>query len=324
MTRIPVREAQENSQLHEFRNQVNDALAAFDEKDFERWEQERHTPREVPAALGRAGVFRRRWEHGAEQGLPQLVTMAQELYRSSSGAAVVAMGHSEIFIGALRWLGETPYQLSLLEEALDGKTIGCFGATEPHGGSNLRGLRTTATAVEGGWRLRGCKRYISNVGRADYILVLAKPENPAHVSDLSLFLLPLDHPGVSVDGFFDTVGLRGCDAGQVTFDATLQSDALLGKPSIGLLYATHLLQFERLAICAQLTAAADTALRLAVAYARRRTTGDARIMDKQAIRHRLATCRAELWNLEEAGWPNWWAWPSAAAGCPRTRSRRSS
>ncbi|MFR9788507.1 acyl-CoA dehydrogenase family protein [Streptomyces sp. MB22_4] len=288
----------EEDQALEFRNQLEDALAGFDAEDFERWEREGRTPRELPAALGRAGVFRQRWKNGAEQGLPRLVTMSQTLYRLSSGAAVVAMGQSEMFIGALRWLAETPYQLSLLEKALDGRTIGCFGATEPHGGSNLRGLRTTAYADPDGWRLRGCKRYISNVSQADYILVLARPENPAHVSDLSLFLVPLDHPGVSFDGVFDTVGLRSCDAGQVTFDVKLPPDALLGKAGIGLLYATHLLQFERLAICAQLAEAAEHALRLSVAYARRRTTGDSRIMDKQAIRHRLALCRAELWNVQ--------------------------
>ncbi|MEU9333227.1 acyl-CoA dehydrogenase family protein [Streptomyces sp. NPDC048290] len=281
-----------------YRAEVSKVLSSFGEDTFALWEREGHTPREAPAALGGAGLFRRRWEDGAEGGLPRLVAMCQEICRVSGGLALVAMGHSEIFIGALRWLGETPSQFSLLEDALDGRVIGCFGATEPQGGSNLRGVRTTAIAEDGGWRLKGTKRYISNVGRADYVLVLAKPEKPEHVSDLSLFLLPLDHPGVSIDGFFDTVGMHGCDVGQITFDVMLPHDALLGRPGIGLLYATHLLQFERLAICAQLTAAADTALRLAVAYARRRTLGDQRILDKQAIRHNLASCRAELWNLE--------------------------
>lgn len=281
-----------------YRAEVSKVLSSFGEDAFALWEREGHTPREAPAALGGAGLFRHRWEDGAEGGLPRLVAMCQEICRVSGGLALVAMGHSEIFIGALRWLGETPSQLSLLEDALDGRVIGCFGATEPQGGSNLRGVRTTAIAEDGGWRLKGTKRYISNVGRADYVLVLAKPEKPEHVSDLSLFVLPLDHPGVSIDGFFDTVGIHGCDVGQITFDVTLPYDALLGQPGIGLLYATHLLQFERLAICAQLTAAADTALRLAVAYARHRTVGDQRILDKQAIRHKLASCRAELWNLE--------------------------
>ncbi|MFC6082769.1 acyl-CoA dehydrogenase family protein [Sphaerisporangium aureirubrum] len=288
----------ESDEVAGFREQVRGMLSAFDEKDFESWEQDRHIPKEVIASLGEAGLFRRRWERGAERGVPRLVAMCQEICDVSSGLALVAMGQSEVFIGALQWLGKGERQKALLEDALDGRTVGCFGATEPRGGSSLAGMRTTAVAVEGGWRLTGCKRYISNVGRADQILVLAKMENPAHVGDLSLFLLPLDHPGVTIDGFFDTMGLHGCDVGQVTFDAELPADALLGNHGVGLLYATHLLQFERLAICAQLIASAATALRLAVAYARRRSIGNDRIMDKQAIRHRLAACQAELWNLE--------------------------
>ncbi|WP_165978421.1 acyl-CoA dehydrogenase family protein [Actinomadura darangshiensis] len=280
-----------------FQVEVRGALAAFT-GDFARWELERHIPKSVPAALGRAGLFRRRWEPGAEGGLRRLVTMCQEICRESSGLALVAMGHSEIFVGGLHWLAATPYQLELLENALDGAVVGCFGATEPHGGSSLGDLRTAAVRVPDGWRLTGCKRYISNVGRADYILVLARAEDAAHPGDLSLFLLPLDHPGVTVDGFFDTAGLRSCDAGQVTFDATLPDDALLGKAGLGLLYATHLLHFERLGICAQLITAADTALRLAAAYTRQRTTGGRRVMDRQSVRHRLARARAELWNLE--------------------------
>ncbi|WP_113699111.1 acyl-CoA dehydrogenase family protein [Nonomuraea lactucae] len=282
----------------DFRAQIRDMLSAYDEKDFERWEQERHLPRAVPAALGAAGLFRRRWEHGPEGGLPRLVAMCQELCQASSGLALATMGHSEIFIGALHWLAGGPRQLGLLEEALDGRAIGCFGATEEQSGSNLVNVQTTAVAEDGGWRLTGRKRFISNVGRADYMVVLARMDSPSHVADLSLFLLPLDHPGVSVDGFFETMGLHACDVGQVTFDAKLPADALLGNRGIGLLYATHLLQFERLAICAQLIGTADVALRLAVAYARRRSLGEQRVMDKQAVRHRLAACRAELWNLE--------------------------
>jgi alkylation response protein AidB-like acyl-CoA dehydrogenase len=86
--------------------------------------------------------------------------------------------------------------------------------------------------------------------------------------------------------------------GQVTFDTQLPADALLGTAGLGLLYASHLLQFERISICAQLLTGAETALRLAVAYARYRAMGGSRVMDKQVIRHRLASCQAELWNLQ--------------------------
>jgi alkylation response protein AidB-like acyl-CoA dehydrogenase len=227
--------------------------------------------------------------------------MSEELFGYSSGLAVAAMGHSEIFIGALRQHARTPAQQDLLRDALDGRATGCFAATEPHGGSSLAGLVTSAEPAAGGWRLRGTKRFISNVGTATHAVVLARVGSPAGVDaadGLSLFILPLDLPGVRIDGFFDMSGARACDVGQISIDAALPADALLGRQGLGLLYASHLLQFERMAICAQLLAAAQTALGLATAYARRRTVGGGRVMDKQVIRHRLALGHADLWNLQ--------------------------
>jgi alkylation response protein AidB-like acyl-CoA dehydrogenase len=203
-----------------------------------------------------------------------------------------------MFTGALTWLASSAAQLALLEDALDGRVVGCFAATEPQGGSDLAGIRATATAVAGGWRLRGCKRYVSNIGGASHVLVLARTATAAHAADLSLFIVPLSNPGVAIDGFFHAVGIPACDVGQVSFDTDLPAEGLLGQAGLGLPYVSHLLGYERISICAQLLTAAEVALRLAVAYARWRTTGGARILDRQVIRHRLAGCQAELWNLQ--------------------------
>lgn len=282
----------------EFRLAVREALGLFTADSVASWERSGHVPRECVAHLARHGIFRARWEPGAEGGLSSLVTLSQETCACSSGLALAVMGHSEMFIGALTWLASSDAQRALRQDALDGRAVGCFAATEPQGGSDLAGIRATATSVAGGWRLRGCKRYITNVGSASHVLVLARTAAATHPGDLSLFIVPLATPGVTIDGFFGAVGIPACDIGQVTFDAELPSGALLGRPGLGLLYASYLLGFERISICAQLLASAQATLRLAVAYARRRSVGGSRILDRQVIRHRLADCQAELWNLE--------------------------
>src|SRR5262249_34078962 len=76
------------------------------------------------------------------------------------------------------------------------------------------------------------------------------------------------------------------------------TDALLGRAGLGLAYASHLLSFERISMCAQLLAGAEFALRLAASYARQRRVGGARIIDRQVIRHRLAGSQAHLWNMQ--------------------------
>lgn len=282
----------------EYRDSVRRACAVFRDEAAGRWETERHIPRAALTTLATHEVFRARWEHGAIRGLSHVVAMSEELFHCSSGLALAAMGHSEIFIGALRRHARTPAQLRLLEDALDGRAVGCFAATEPQGGSNLADVRASAASTADGWQLTGTKRFVSNVGSATHAAVLARAQASTRPGDLSLFILPLDLPGVRVDGFFDTCGVRSCDVGQITFDTAVPRDALLGSWGLGLLYASHLLQFERVAICAQLLTAAETALDLATAYARRRTTGGERVMDKQVIRHRLALGYADLWNLQ--------------------------
>lgn len=281
-----------------FRDRVQDAVGCFDAGTLASWEEDGHIPRDPVAEFGRLGIFRERWAAGAARGVPLLVTLSQEVCRRSSGLALVVMGHSEMFIGALTWLADTAWQLALLEDALDGRAVGCFAATEPHGGSSLAAIATAAEPAGGGWRLTGCKRYVCNVGGASHVLVLARPRPARNPGDLGLFIVPLDAPGVRIDGFFGVVGSRACDVGQLSLEVELPQDALLGRAGLGLLYASHLLNFERISICAQLLAAAGEVLRLAVAYARWRVVDGVRIMDRQAIRHRLAGCQAELWNLE--------------------------
>jgi alkylation response protein AidB-like acyl-CoA dehydrogenase len=281
-----------------YRALVRRAAESFDAVEVRGWETERHVPRSALAALAGAGVFAARWEQGAYRGAERLTVLVEEVFRRDSGLALAAIGHSEIFIGALTRHGRGEAHAALLRDALAGRAVGCFAATEPQGGANLAGLECAAERVPGGWRLTGTKRYVSNLGSATHAVVLARAGDAEGVADLSLFVVPLDTPGAVIDGYFDTSGVRACDVGQLSLDVRLPEDALLGSAGLGLLYASHLLQFERLAICVLLLAAAERALTLGAAYARERKVLGVRVMDKQIIRHRLALARAELWNLQ--------------------------
>ncbi|SCL14742.1 citronellyl-CoA dehydrogenase [Micromonospora nigra] len=283
----------------DYRALVRTAISGIDRDRRRSWERAGHLPRTIITELATHGVFRERWAPGATGGLPRLVAMAEELSGCDSGLALAAMGHSEVFIGALTWLADGSAQHALLEDALDGQAVGCFGATEPQGGSDLSGVRSTATREADGWRLVGRKRYISNLGGATHLLAVARVAGSGP-RDLALFLVPLATPGVCVEGFFATAGLRSCDVGEVSFDVPLGPGALLGAPGMGLAYASRLLQFERMSICAQLLTAGRMALGLAAAHARQRKLGDGPLLGKQAVRHRLAQAHAQLTVAEAA------------------------
>lgn len=281
-----------------YRLRLRQVLDAYGPSDADAWERAGRLPADLLACLGAKGVFRDRWRPGAERGVGHLVALIEETCWLSGGLSLAVTAHSEVFIGALTLLASTPHQRALLDSALAGQAIGCFAATEAHGGSDLTGIRTAVEAHGTGWRLRGRKRYVSNAGQATHLLLLARTGSAPDARDLALVLVPVDTPGVRMEGVLPAVGSKACPPGEFSFDAVLPADAMLAAGGLGLMYAVRLLQFERIAICVQLTTAARIALGMATAFARRRQIGSERLMDKQVIRHRLAHAQADLWAVQ--------------------------
>ncbi|QMU67189.1 acyl-CoA/acyl-ACP dehydrogenase [Streptacidiphilus sp. P02-A3a] len=256
------------------------------------WEQEGHIPREFFRALGAAGVFRERWQHGAAPGLPLARVLTEELAVHNGGAALAVSLHSEVFVHVLHGYGDR--HGDTLEQALDGIAIGCAAITEPGGGSDVAGMSTQAVRTTDGWHLTGTKRYTTNVGRATHALVVAR--TGAASNACTLFLVPLDRPGVRIAGFFTTLGVRSADTGGLELDVRLGIEDVVGRPGTGLLTLLKVLDFERIAAVSGLVAGARHALRLAAAHMRRRTQFGKRLYDHQALRHQLA----DAWSGVEA------------------------
>ena len=86
-----------------------------------------------------------------------------------------------------------------LQPLLSGEEVWCQGFSEPGAGSDLAGLRTRASKVEGGYRLSGRKTWTTFAQHADYIFVLAvtDPEAPRY-RNLSMFLVDMRAEGMSV------------------------------------------------------------------------------------------------------------------------------
>jgi alkylation response protein AidB-like acyl-CoA dehydrogenase len=279
-----------------YRGRVRETVSGWGDAP-ERWERERSLPSELFTQLGTEGLFRERWSSGVGPGLTRGLVLVEEVARVSSGAALGVMTHVEVFLGALVRLSRTVAQLELLEQGLSGEVVGCFAVTEDHGGSDIAAVRTTATPAGDGWRLQGAKRFVSNAGTATHALVLGRSVDLRPGRDLSLFAVPLD-ARVTTTAVHDKVGLNACAMADISFDVMLGPEALLGVPGAALLYLNRLLELERVSIAWQLLVASRSALGLAAAFARQRMVGAGPLIDKQAVRHRLADAQAALWPLE--------------------------
>ena len=75
----------------------------------------------------------------------------------------------------------------------------CLGYTEPEGGSDIATCKTRAVRDGDGWIINGSKMFTSNAHNAQYVFLITNtdPDAPKHQS-LTMFLVPLDTPGVEI------------------------------------------------------------------------------------------------------------------------------
>lgn len=172
----------------------------------------------------------------------------------------------------------------------------CFVLTEPHCGSDLASMRSTAKRTADGWVLNGSKTYISNAKKAKLAVVYAYTDRGAGAQKgMSAFLVDADTPGYSVDGTIPLMGTATPGVYEMSFtDVHLPADALLGQEGAGFSYALESLNQGRINLGATALGMGEYALELAIDQAKLRPAFGGVIADFQAIRHYIATMATEL------------------------------
>ena len=118
------------------------------------------------------------------------------------------------------------------------------GYSEPNAGSDAANMQLKAEKVDGGWLLNGQKMWTTSAHFADWYWVGARtdPDKPKH-DGLSLFLIPMDHPGLEVQSL-PTIGKDTTN--QVFFhDVFVPDDYLVGQRGKGFQYISEVLDLER-------------------------------------------------------------------------------
>jgi alkylation response protein AidB-like acyl-CoA dehydrogenase len=97
----------------------------------------------------------------------------------------------------------------VLPRVLSGEVRLCLGYTEPEGGSDVATCKTRAVRDGDGWIINGSKMFTSNAHNAQYVFLITNtdPDAPKHKS-LTMFLVPLDQPGVEIQGLRTVDGDR--------------------------------------------------------------------------------------------------------------------
>ena len=151
------------------------------------WELARQVPRELYRKAGAAGLLGANMPEeygGSGGGLPVLFDLNDELAKAGSGGVMVALGTHQIALPPIVATGSDAIKQRVLPPVLAGEKVAALAITEPGGGSDVAGLRTTATRDGDNFIVHGEKTFISSGVLADYYTVAVRTggEGPGGVS----------------------------------------------------------------------------------------------------------------------------------------------
>ena len=218
-----------------------------------------------------------------------------ELAAADGALSTIVSIQNSIMVSGLLKDGSEAQQARWLPRLVSGDAIGAFALTESDAGSDAAAIRTTATRIDGGWRLNGAKQFITSGRIAGVAMVIAVTDPAAGRKGMSAFLVPTDTPGYVVDKVEHKLGQAASDTCALRFvDCDVPADALLGEEGRGYAIALANLEAGRIGIAAQSVGMAQAALDNAVAYAPDRRSFGKPIIDHQAVGFRLAALATQL------------------------------
>jgi (2S)-methylsuccinyl-CoA dehydrogenase len=250
---------------------------------------------------------------GGESEYIGMVVATEELSRGSLGAGGSLITRPEILTRALLAGGTEEQKQEWLPKLASAEAMVAVAVTEPDFGSDVAGIKVTATPTEGGWLINGVKTWCTFGARANVLMLLARtdPDRSKTHRGLSMFVVP--KPQAEGHGFeftqeagsdggapgggkmegrpIDTIGYRGMHSYEVAFDAWfVAADNQIGlDDGLGRGFYYQMAGFEngRLQTAARAVGVMQAAYEDALDYARDRVVFGDPVFDYQLTKAKL-------------------------------------
>ncbi len=209
----------------------------------------------------------------------------------SRGYASVAdqCGLVELFGTMLCKYGTEAQKAQWIGPLIRAELRGAYCITEAGAGSDVSGIKTTATKDGGGWKLTGSKLWIHNAPVADVAFVLARTDPQAGKRGMSIFIVDCNKAGVTRGPKEHKLGQRSSQVGELNFDnVAVPADGLLGVEGRGFHMMMSVLEKGRVGIGALAVGIIQAALEASIAQAKLRQQFGHAIAEFQAIQFLLA------------------------------------
>ncbi len=212
-----------------------------------------------------------------------------ELEAGDTGLRTFVSVQGSLAMTAIHQFGDEEQKQHWLPRMAAGEAIGCFGLTEPTGGSDPRGMLTTARRDGDGWVLDGSKRWIGMGSIADVAVVWAKVDDVVRG-----FLVPKGTPGFTAHDITGKMSLRASIQSELHFDGCRVGDDALLPGAKGLRGPLTCLNEARYGILWGVMGAARSCYATALDYAREREQFGKPIGAFQLIQQKLVDMMLEL------------------------------
>ncbi|GGC78390.1 acyl-CoA dehydrogenase [Flavobacterium lutivivi] len=274
-----------------FRASLQDFLQKEVVPHIEKWEKTGTIERFIWKKFGEMGFFGINYPEaygGLNLDLFYTVIFLEELQKiNSSGFAAAMWAHSYLAMTHLNAEGDERIKNEYLAKSISGDKIGALCITEPFGGSDVAGMRTTATKKGDKYVINGSKTFITNGVYADYYVVAAKTNPELGNKGISIFLMDTNLPGISATKL-DKLGWRASDTAEISFDnVEIPLENLMGEEGKGFAYIMQHFALERLVMAINAHARAEYAIDYTLKYMSEREAFGKSINKFQALRHTM-------------------------------------
>lgn len=281
-----------------FRESIQDFLKKEVVPYIDKWEETGTIDRFIWRKFGDMGFFGIAYPEeygGLNLDLFYTIILLEELQKINSGGFAAAIwAHVYLAMTHLNKEGNHDIKQRYLEPSIAGDKIGCLCITEPFGGSDVAGMRTTAVKKDNYYVLNGSKTFITNGVYSDYLLVAAKTKPELGNKGISIFVVDRESVGLSATKL-NKLGWNASDTGEIAFDnVSVPASNLLGEENAGFGYIMQHFALERLIMGVNAHARAEYALDYALQYMSEREAFGKTIDRFQALRHTMADLYTEM------------------------------
>ena len=270
---------------------------------LQEWEDACSIPRELHLTAGKQGLLGVAFPEevgGGDGTLMDSVDLQEAMFEAGASSGLMAgLFTSGIALPHIASSGNADLIDRFVRPTLAGDLIGSLAVTEPGGGSDVAGIRTTArrewTQRDGEhYVVNGAKTFITSGVRADFVTTAVRTGGPGH-GGVSLLVVDAGTPGFTVDRSLRKMGWHCSDTAELSYvDVRVPAANLVGAENSGFYQIAEQFVVERIALAVHAYGIAARSLELTAAYCRERETFGKPLIANQVVRHQLVEMRRQV------------------------------